>query len=485
MSNRINKVFVYSFAQFVNVLVAFLLSPYLSRALEKTEYAIYNQVLYVGGFFTIIFSIGLFNVINYFFSKNDNQQDRITIQSLILILGIGATVIFFLVTLFFPGQLFYQLLQLYSFSFVFSFAANYLNAVLIINNNTKYVALCTVLITVLSSTGLLLAIQKFHSIKLAFFIVGIIMPLFNFVLLYGRAKKYIYLKLSFTKTSIKNIVKVSGPLYITNVLGASYTYVAAFFVNFFGGSIAFANYKNGAVELPFISSIAFSVSAVLMPDLAKMFNENKLQQIYLLKKKMINQVIFIIYPVILYFLVFHYEFITAYFSLKYKESAIIFAIYTCTCFIRINDYKDVLVASGNTKYILRSNVYYSICNIILVIVLGYFYKGVGIAVASFISVFYLAFTLLSYDAAILSVKFKDFFETDKIVKLSLLCLVFLIPFREVLNYYKTGSVNSILISSVVYFPVAYFVLYALNFFEKNIIKSIVSKIPVLKKLVHD
>ena len=89
MSNRINKVFVYSFAQFVNVFIAFLLSPYLSRALEKSDYAIYNQILYVGGFFTIVFSLGLFNIVNYFFAKKDNDTERATIQSLIQVVDWG------------------------------------------------------------------------------------------------------------------------------------------------------------------------------------------------------------------------------------------------------------------------------------------------------------------------------------------------------------------------------------------------------------
>ena len=485
MSNRINSVIAYSFAQFVNVLIAFLLSPYLSRVLEKTEYAVYNQVLYIGGFFTIIFSVGLFNVINYFFSKTDNNEEKITIQSLIVLSGITASVVFIVIRFFFPGQLLFELLQLFAFSFAFSFASNYLNAVLIINGHTRYVALRTIVVSLLSSAGLLLAFQQFHSIRLAFFVLGVIMPVFNFVILFIKAKPYIYLNFAISKAAIKKITKIAGPLYITNILGASYTYAAAFFVNFFAGNVALANYRNGAIELPFISTIAFSVSAVIMPDLAKMFNENKLQEIFRLKKKMINQVIFIIYPVVLYFLVFHYEFITAYFSLKYKESAIIFAVYTCTCFVRINDYKDILVASGNTKYILRSNIYYSICNIFLVVILGYFFKGTGIAVASFISVAFLAYTLISYDAAILSVKLADFFEPRKIFTLVILCLIFLIPVKELLHYYKAGSVTSILISGSIYVPAAYFVLYKLNYFDKKIVNSIMSKIPGFKKSVHE
>lgn len=481
MSNRINKVFVYSFAQFVNVFIAFLLSPYLSRALEKSDYAIYNQILYVGGFFTIVFSLGLFNIVNYFFAKKDNDTERATIQSLILLLGISASVIFFVITLFFPGQLFYQLLQLFAVSFAFSFASNYLNAVLIFYNHTRYVALRTILVTVVSSIGLLVAIQQFHSIKLAFCIIGIVMPVINFILLLAKAKQYVYLKFTLTKAAVINLFKVSGPLYLTNILGASYTYVAAFFVNVFAGSIAFANYKNGAMELPFISTIAFSVSAVIMPDLAKMYNQNKLQDIYLLKKKMINQVIYIVYPVVFYFLVFHYEFITAYFSLKYKESAVIFAIYTCTCLIRINDYQDVLVASGNSKYILRSNVYYSICNILLVILLGYFFKGVGIAVASFISVVFLAFMLLRYDAILLSKKVRHFFEIKNILKLALFCLLFLLTIYWVLHYFKISSIKTIVFSGIVYFPAAYFILYKFNFYDKSIAKALLSKIPGFKK----
>lgn len=482
MSNRINRIFVYSFAQFINIFITFLLSPYLSRALEKNEYAVYNQVIYLGGFFTIVCSIGLFNTINFFFAKKDNQQERITIQSLITALGLAAALLFFLLSFFFNGQLLGQLLRLFAVSFIFSFVSNYLTAVLIIHNHTRYVALCTVLITIASSAGLLVAIQKFHSIQLAFFITGIVMPALNFIILFAKARQFVFFKFSLAKAAIKNIFRVSGPLYMTNILGATYTYAAAFFVNVFAGSIAFANYKNGAIELPFISSIAYSVSAVVMPDLAKMYQERKLEEIYVLKKKMINQVICIIYPVVFYFLVFHYEFITAYFSPKYSESALIFAIYTCTCFIRINDYQDVLVASGNSKYILRSNLYYAALNIVLVIIMGYFFKGAGIAAASFVSVVFLAWMLLKYDSKVLSKKWLEFFDVKNILKLSLFCLGLLLAIYAGSRYLKLNSVTAVIYSGLLYFPVVYFVLYKFNFYDRKLVTSLTSKIPGLKKI---
>lgn len=491
MSERAKKVLVFSVAQIITIFINFLVSPYLSRALPKEDYSAYNQVIVVIGLAGVLFAFGIQSVAFLFFSKKEADQQKIisTMQTGVLILGLASSLVLFLFSFFaagfFANNEIADYIRLCAPAVLFTFVNNYLQGVLVYNGKAKYVAFLAVLNAVFTVTFLYLSLNVWKSVTFALFFSQVAAPFLILSLAFPVALKFLVRTLRFYSDAARKILKVSVPLYVTSLLGSSYIYFSAFFVILVLGDIEYANYRNGAVEIPFISTVAFSVSAILLPDLNRYFHEGNMSLAFELKKKIINQCIFLLYPVIVFFIVYHYEFIVSYFSLKYAESALVFAVYSVTCFVRINDYQDVLITAGKSPYILKANILYFLTNIALVILLGYFFGIYGVAIAASGSVFLLAYVLLRKDAEIFGVRISSFFRLKEIAWLFALAaataIVLKIVLTEVLGAYP---LLVFLLAAGVYFPFIYVYITRSGLLLPSLVNIVTGRMPFLKPLLN-
>lgn len=490
MSNRASKVLIFSVSQVITLVINFFVSPYLSRALPKPDYAVFNQVIVIISLTSVLFSLGLQAVVFYFFSKKDENSSKIisSLQFLILLVAASSATGLLIVS-FLPSSLFnspdiLQYLRTCFLAVLFTFLNNYFISVLVYNNKAKQVAAVTVLTSVFSVAFIYISLHAWNSIGLALLFSQVASPLLGLLVNFYLAKKYLHKNIRPDKQSCKRILNVSLPLYVTNLLGSSYVYVTSFFVIFVLGNVEYANYRNGAVEIPFISTIAFSVSAVLLPDLNKYFHENNKSAALELKIKIINQCIFLLYPVIIFFIVYNHEFIVSYFSEKYAASAIVFAVYSCTCFVRVNDYQDVLITAGKSPYILKANIIYFVANLLLVIILGLLFGTIGVAIAASVSVFGLAFMLLRKDAEIFGIRISDFFQIRSIGLLLLISFsTSLILKYGLASFFRLGNLTTFILAAALYFPVIYFFILKSGYIIPSITQMLRSKLPVISFLL--
>lgn len=489
MSNKANKVLVFSFSQVINLIINFFVSPYLARALPKSEYSAFNQVIVIIGLSGVIFSFGLQAIVFLILSKKENHQEKIisTLQGMLLILASLSAIFLFFFSFFayslFDNSAIPTTLRVCSLATFFTFINNYLLSILIFNNETKYVAFFSVLTSIFSVSFIYISLNFWHSIKTALFFSQVLAPMVSIILATFIVKRYLLLRIRIHWQSAKKLLAVSLPLYFTSLLGSSYVYITSFFVIFLIGDIDYANYRNGAVEIPFISTVAFSVSSVLLPDLNKYFHEGNKNAALELKKKIINQCIYLLYPVIIFFIVYNYEFIVSYFSMKYSESAVIFAIYSFTCFVRINDYQDVLITAGKSPYILKANIFYFVINLVLVLAFGLGFGIKGVAVAASLSVFSLAYMLLKKDAEIFQIRISAFFEGKNILVLVFGSFIFSVLIKLLLSHFSSNHLLVFIIAAAIYFPVIYISILRKGLLVDSLTNIIVAKVPVLKHLL--
>lgn len=187
-------------------------------------------------------------------------------QSLLLLLGIFSACCLYITSLVimntYHNPLMSLCIKIVSFGTFLYYINNYFISVLIFHNEAKYIAFTSVMISLLTVLGLFISIHFYHSIKIALFISLIVSPILSISILVRTVTQYLLLRFKFYKESARTILKVSIPLNFTNLLGSTYTYYSSFFVIFAIGNIAYANYRNGAVEIPFIST-SHSLLAVL------------------------------------------------------------------------------------------------------------------------------------------------------------------------------------------------------------------------------
>ncbi len=486
MKSKSGRVLIVTLSQVISFVVSFLMSPYLSRSLTKEEYAAYNLAIVIITLTGLVFSIGIPNAVFAILAKINKSNNELlsTLQFLIFASGVVATIGLFCLSYAIPLILDIPHIDAYMrlccINLLIACTYNFFISVLIFYGKVKPAALLSLLLTVLSMITIFVSFHFYHSIQWALFLSLVIVPLLFCAISFFAAKQYLAPVTKFYKKSFKEIAAISIPLYITSLLGSSYIYVSAFFISFTLGDIAYANYRNGAIEIPFISTIAYSVSAVLLPDIAKYFESNLLNEAYELKRKIMNQSIVLLYPVIFYFLVFHQEFIITYFSAKYASSAMVFAIFAITSFVRINNYQDVLITSGNAKYILKANVFYFVLNVILVVGLGYYFGINGVAVASCISVFVLAYVLLKKDASIFNKPILAFFDIKPLITISIVALLILF-FSKILlsNFLKLQDVFVLMIAAAFYFPFIYIFIFKKGYLAESITDMVKRRISFL------
>lgn len=116
----------------------------------------------------------------------------------------------------------------------------------------------------------------------------------------------------------------------------------------------YALYKNGAIELPFFSGIYRTVSTLVLPEVTLLYSEGKFNEIIRLKRKVITNTAFLVYPVMVFLLFFNDRFIYLYLSDRYVDTVPVFTIFNLTLLVRVNSYGEVLLAAG--KYGLNIKI---------------------------------------------------------------------------------------------------------------------------------
>jgi O-antigen/teichoic acid export membrane protein len=240
------------------------------------------------------------------------------------------------------------------------------------------------------------------------------------------------------------------------------------------GIESYAIYRNGAFEIPFLSTIYGSIAAIILPEIAKLFNQNELIKIAALKKKVITSTIMITYPALIFFLFNSNDIIPLYLGDKYNDSAIIFTIFNLALLIRVNDYHDILIAANKSKYIL---LYYTIV-FILNCVLNYFlitwFGKIGAAISTIISLFLFAFLHLQKSLSIIKMKYRDFFNFKQIFYLLLICLSI-----SSTIYFTLSAINQteikLILNAILFFPLTYYLLIKFDFISKSMIIKLMPK----------
>jgi len=216
-------------------------------------------------------------------------------------------------------------------------------------------------------------------------------------------------------------LKYSVPLALASLAGMTTLGLDKVLVSSMRTPEEFAVYVNGAIEIPFISVITGSVTSILTPDFAAMYQQGENEEILSVWRRAMVKCAMLILPTMVFLFVMAPEAMRVLFSAKYAESARPFRIFLLALPIRITNYGAVLKATGRTRLIL----WRSIVELILCLFLGItLTKIVGIlgAAASTVLVLYLysvPFNLVSI-SRILKTKVKNIMPVADLTRVMLI-----------------------------------------------------------------
>jgi len=117
----------------------------------------------------------------------------------------------------------------------------------------------------------------------------------------------------------------------------------------------FAVFRNGTMDIPLLSTLYSTISSVVMPEISRHYSRGEYDDIVLLKRKVITVTAAIVYPMVVFLLVFSLPLVVLFFTDKYADSAAVFSIMMVGLLFRGNDYMDILLAASKGR--LLSTVY--------------------------------------------------------------------------------------------------------------------------------
>lgn len=157
--------------------------------------------------------------------------------------------------------------------------------------------------------------------------------------------------------TMREVLRYSVPLSLAQIFWVLNKQVDKMVVQWLLPISVYAVYDRGAIELPIIPTIAYTVSAVMMTQLVGHHLRGERDALLGLWYKSIRKVSVIVLPLVMIFLVAAEEFIALLLPESYADAVIPFRIYTFILLQRVASYSNMQKALGATTPITRSAIY--------------------------------------------------------------------------------------------------------------------------------
>lgn len=478
--SRSIKILLLTVGNGINIIMNFIMMPYLARALSYHEYGTYGQVLIVTALFQVVFTFSLNQLVNLVFAnkENDPKKSFSTLFYLSLIIAAIGLVIQAgtagLISGWFGNESLQSLLLLSLPFLAGQIIYTVLYAMLIFYDKIKEASALLVVINVIRLVLVFLSIQLYHSLSMvvtALNIVSVLQVIMAFWFLPKAIKSFRF----YDKKLAKQIIQSAYPLTLSGITERGIFYLDGFIISSLLSTTDYAIYRAGAFEVPFISSVYGSVSAVVLPEVARYYRENKFDKIVELKQRALVGNACLVYPVLVFLLFFGHTLLTFYLSDKYAASVPIFAIFNLALLIRVNDYQDILVVSGKTRIIFFYSLIVFIINIVLNLILVHYFGIIGGAIA-FITFLFCYAALLAYkSASVVGSTVSIQFQFKKLLFILLSAVAIIQPFFWI---HSICNLNIIFVAAAcpLYLVAVYYFLWKRQLLSNHLIDRLIQKI---------
>ena len=262
--------------------LAIVSAAILSRYFEKTEYGTYKQIVYVYSTLLVVFTAGLPRVFGYFLPRYSLEEGRTIVSKISKLLFFAG--VLFSISLFFGSGLIANLLNNQELAYglkVFSPIPMFLLPTLgldgvfasykitiytaIYNTLSRLIMLLFIVVPVIYFEGnYITAIYGWLAASIITFFVAFFFQGIPFKKIKGKQSSLKY----------KEVFAYSVPLVIASLWGVAIKASDQFYISRYFGAGIFAEFSNGFIEIPLVSMVTASASAILMPVFSKIIHEN-------------------------------------------------------------------------------------------------------------------------------------------------------------------------------------------------------------------
>lgn len=435
----------------------------LSRCYSEFDYGSYRQVFWVYSSLSVVFTLGLPRTFGYFLPKVSLDEGRHLVDKITRLFFIMGTI--FSLILFLFSDLIAEVLKnpnlslglkLFSPVPFFMLPTMGIDSIFATYKKTQIASAYNIIHKSFLSICLVIPALLFKD-NYIYAIIGFdIASLFSFIFaLYLRRLPFKSYKRKKTDIKYKEILVFAVPLMGANITNIIINSTDQFFISRFFGVVEFAQFSNGAMELPFIGMIIGACSVVLLPVYTKL-RESKSPlesrtEILTLWQNVFEKSIKLVYPIVIYCIVFANQIMILLYGEKYEESGPFFRIMLFNNFFSIISTYPLILALGKTKAYL--NVYFFNALLLIAIETGIVYLIPNVYYICIGSVFCLALRMVLF-LRIIAIQLKttilSLFPFKVIFIVSLLSTAILIPAKLLTDYVTGNSLIAIIMSLSIY-----------------------------------
>jgi O-antigen/teichoic acid export membrane protein len=376
---------IISFGRLAAFGLSLIIPLVLTRVLSLEDYGIYKELSLLIVTLQPILLFGIPSSLRYFIPRSSvEEKRRYMTQALIftVLVGFCLFIVFTLAGGLITEALFHR--NLSEFMMVMGahgfllITAAYIGVVMIVNDDVNLASITAIVFSILdvvimcggvilfpSVMGLLLAILFATLIK---FIIAVIYILRNF----EPGISYI------SKSSIRKQLGFSAPLGLSDVVNILNINVDKFYIAFFFAQEAFGVYSIGALITPVILVVYRSVFDIVVPQFSKLYKQLRFSELIKLWHEGVRKLALLFYPAFIFLILFAYELITILFPEAYSGSVPVFTIYLFILPLTVTFFNGVLIAAGDTKFLLKATLIAFIINLILNYALIQWFMGMEI-----------------------------------------------------------------------------------------------------------
>jgi O-antigen/teichoic acid export membrane protein len=370
------KAGIISFGKLVTSLSSLAAAAILSRFLSKTDYGTYRQVWLIYNTVAPVLILGLPVSVNYFVPRmKPSEQKALNLQTYLLLaaLGLILSLLLFLGAPFvarsFDNAALTEMLRIFSLIPVLTLPTLYYQNLFICLNKARLAAEISILTGITQVGAVVVPVVLGYGIRTVFLSLVVFSVFQLVVVTYATFRPFVGGQKEWTKLLPIDQLKYAIPIGLSGIAGTLTQQVDKIMISTYFLAAQYAIYCNGATEVPLIDIITGSVTAVLMPEFVRVYENHDTQALIRIWNNAIRKVSLIILPTMLFLGVFATEALTFLFSEEYAASAGIFRIYLLALPLRVTNYAMLFMAMGRSGLVFRYSSYTLACNIALNFVL--------------------------------------------------------------------------------------------------------------------
>ena len=348
-------------------LLSLLIPFFLTRILLKEDYGSYQQLVMIYTIVQAVLIFGMPQALLYYYPRKDTNEHPLLIKQTWIILVCSALII---MSLFWLGSQIIDshhlkeyliLLGIYTSLMIFVMPIQNL---LILEGKTGTAMWSMVLFAVID-VAILPTAAWLNPTTLGIIHGIVFTALLKFVMVLFHVYSTYFTKEISGTSYLKGQLTYGIPVGLTAMVYVINVNIDKYLVGLFFSSSVFAVYYLGSLWAPIFGWITQSAAQVVTPLMSKAHKEGKLSEIKDLYRSSISKLAFVFLPATILLIFIAEPLIVTLFTETYSDSVPIFMIYLILLPTYALNLRWILMASGQTKFLLKLALSMSIINIIL------------------------------------------------------------------------------------------------------------------------